>query len=89
MEFWGLTSSTEGMLFFVTRLPKSRTGGTPLFLTHCSIEHLNQSANIAEPHPTIQRIALPDTIYPMGSFKLQFSVGFLTSCYVIMNISIA
>ena len=25
----------------------------------------------------------------MGSFKLQFSLGFVTSCYVIMNISIA
>ena len=25
----------------------------------------------------------------MGSFKLQFSFGFVTSCYVIMNISIA
>ena len=25
----------------------------------------------------------------MGSFKFQFSVSFVTSCYVIMNISIA
>ena len=25
----------------------------------------------------------------LGSFKLQFSLGFATSCYVIMNISIA
>ena len=25
----------------------------------------------------------------LGSFKLQFSFGFVTSCYVIMNISIA
>ena len=25
----------------------------------------------------------------MASFKLQFSLGFVTSCYVIMNISIA
>ena len=27
--------------------------------------------------------------YTLGSFKLQFSLGFVTSCYVIMNISIA
>ena len=27
--------------------------------------------------------------YALGSFKLQFSLGFVTSCYVIMNISIA
>ena len=27
--------------------------------------------------------------YTIGSFKLQFSLGFVTSCYVIMNISIA
>ena len=25
----------------------------------------------------------------MGSFKLQFSLGFVSACYVIMNISIA
>ena len=25
----------------------------------------------------------------LGSFKLPFSLGFVTSCYVIMNISIA
>ena len=29
------------------------------------------------------------TWYTMGSFKLQFSLGFVTSCLVIMNISIA
>ena len=28
-------------------------------------------------------------VYTVGSFKLQFSLGFVTSCYVIMNISIA
>ena len=27
--------------------------------------------------------------YTVGSFKLQFSFGFVTSCYVIMDISIA
>ena len=27
--------------------------------------------------------------YTMVSFKLQFSLGFVTSCYVIMNIYIA
>ena len=28
-------------------------------------------------------------ILTMGSFKLKFSLGFVTSCYVIMNVSIA
>ena len=28
-------------------------------------------------------------IYTVGSFKLQFSLGFVTSCYEIMDISIA
>ena len=32
------------------------------------------------------RITLPD-IYPMPSFKLQFSLGFVTSCYVIFSLS--
>ena len=34
-------------------------------------------------------LQLSDSIHPMASFKLQFSLGFVTSCYVIMNISIA
>ena len=28
-------------------------------------------------------------LHTLGSFKLQFSLGFVTSCDVIMNISIA
>ena len=39
--------------------------------------------------PKLYRINRILTSYKMPSFKLQFSLSFLMSCYVIMNISIA
>ena len=47
----------------------------------------NQSANGAEAHASIQRIGKSDSIYPMPFFKFKFSLGFITSCYVIFRLS--
>ena len=38
---------------------------------------------------TSQKVNRSSLVGTLGSFKLQFSLGFVTSCYVIMNISIA
>ena len=37
----------------------------------------------------MEKLKLDSRAKTMGSFKLQFSLGFVTSFYVIMNISIA
>ena len=40
-------------------------------MTLTRLKNQNQSANVAEAHATIQRITLPDTVYPMYAHKYQ------------------